>query len=213
MWATTKAPIWNTVVAGVLAGVPANIQPGGCITFNETMTALAGMVHDRLREDNLSWRAGLDWALSDDTLLYGTISRGYKSGGFPVIAANTSRQLLPVRQEEVTSYEMGTKMRLLDGALRTNLADYYSDYRDKQVFGVLTDPLFRTLERALNVPKSEIWGLEADVSWRLTAGLTARAAASCTPPVHHRRPVHAAAAVGGPVRPVQAARINGTQFL
>ncbi|MFV3126757.1 TonB-dependent receptor [Niveispirillum sp. KHB5.9] len=178
--ANNTAPIWNTVVAGVLAGVPANIQPGGCITFNDTMTALSGMVHDRLREDNLSWRAGLDWTLPDGTLLYGTISRGYKSGGFPVIAANTSRQLLPVRQEEVTSYEMGTKLRLLDGALRTSLAAYYSDYRDKQVFGVLTDPLFRTLERVLNVPRSEIWGLEADVNWRLTSGLTARAAASWT---------------------------------
>src|SRR3546814_20018350 len=40
-----------------------------------------------LSEDNVSWRAGLDFRLAPETLLYANISKGYKGGTFPVQGA------------------------------------------------------------------------------------------------------------------------------
>ena len=43
-----------------------------------------------------------------------------------------------------------------------NLAAYFYDYKDKQVFGTVLDPVFNTLTRLVNVPESEVWGIELD---------------------------------------------------
>jgi outer membrane receptor protein involved in Fe transport len=169
------APIWNVVITGAIAGIQTNIQPGGCLTFNPTLTALAGEVSDTLRQSNVSWRVGLDQSLSEDALLYGAITRGYKSGGFPIVPANISSQYEPFRQEEVTAYEVGAKLRSLGGSLRTTFAVFYDSYRDKQVFTVIPDPIFRTLERTQNVPKSRIAGAESETTWRIVPSLTAHA--------------------------------------
>lgn len=175
------APVWNVVVAGVIAGLPnPSLGEGDCITFLPDFSDFSGVVHDRLSEDNLSWRVALDWSLSPASLLYASVSRGYKSGGFPIVAANLSSQLAPFRQEEVTSYELGAKLRLADGAIRTSLAGFYNDYRDKQVYTVVADPIFRTLERTQNVPRSEIYGAEAEIEWRLSSALSARGALTYT---------------------------------
>lgn len=173
------SPVWNVVVAGVIAGLPnPNLGAGDCITFLPDFSAFSGVVKDRLKEDNLSWRLALDWTPSAASLVYASVSRGFKSGGFPIVAANISSQLAPFRQERVTAYEVGAKLRLFGGAVRTSSAIFYNDYRDKQVYTVVADPIFRTLERTQNVPRSEIYGAETDVEWRIAPGLSARGALS-----------------------------------
>src|SRR3546814_6751330 len=68
----------------------------------------------RLSEDNISWRAGIDYRASDDVLVYANVSRGYKAGSFPSLAAASYISLQPVVQEEVTAYEAGLKATLAD---------------------------------------------------------------------------------------------------
>ncbi|MEZ5980912.1 MAG: TonB-dependent receptor [Parvularculaceae bacterium] len=58
------------------------------------------------------WKATLDYAPSEDILLYATVSRGFKSGGFNGAAAQTHSQLLPIKPETLTSYEAGMKSTL-----------------------------------------------------------------------------------------------------
>lgn len=173
------SPVWNVVVAGVIAGLPnPNLGAGDCITFLPDFSAFSGEVKDKLKEDNLSWRLALDWTPSSTSLVYASVSRGFKSGGFPIVAANISSQLAPFKQEKVTAYELGAKLRLFGGAVRTSSAIFYNDYRDKQVYTVVADPIFRTLERTQNVPKSEIYGAETEVEWRIAPGLSWRGALS-----------------------------------
>lgn len=40
----------------------------------------------------------------------------------------------PLQSETVAAYEVGSKIDLLDRRLRLNLAFYYNDYKDMQVF-------------------------------------------------------------------------------
>ncbi len=129
-----------------------------------------------LKQHNVSWRVGLDYKASDDVLIYANVSRGYKAGSFPALAAAAYISALPVVQESVTAFEAGFKATLADGAVQFNGAAFYYDYKDKQVRGKLLDAVFGTLDTLVNVPKSRIFGLEADITVRPVRGLTISAA-------------------------------------
>ncbi|EZP79307.1 TonB-dependent receptor precursor [Novosphingobium resinovorum] len=139
-----------------------DFQPG--IPFQQT-----------LHEHNVSWRAGIDYQANPDTLLYANVSRGYKAGSFPELAPATYIQLEPVTQESVTSYEAGFKTTFADRMVTLNGAAFYYDYKDKQVRGKLLDPIFGILDTLVNIPKSRVWGLEAELSVRPASGLTVSA--------------------------------------
>jgi iron complex outermembrane receptor protein len=81
--------------------------------------------------DNVSFKAGLKYALNDATQMYGTISQGFKSGGFN--GRVSDGQLEPYDEETLDSYEIGMKSTWMDNRLRTNFAVFYMDYEDLQV--------------------------------------------------------------------------------
>ncbi|MBN9348748.1 MAG: 50S ribosomal protein L9, partial [Devosia sp.] len=89
------------------------ITQGQCNTFDPA-SGTFGEVRSLLKENNLAWRLALDWSPSPDTLLYASVSRGYKSGTTPINAANLARQNAPVKQEKLTAYEVGLKATLAD---------------------------------------------------------------------------------------------------
>ncbi len=72
----------------------------------------------------------------------------------------------------MTAYEAGLKLQALDGMVQFNTAAFYMDYRDKQVKGKLFDFVFGTLDTLVNVPRSRIYGVEADLTVRPVRGLT-----------------------------------------
>lgn len=159
------------------------IPPGNCVTnqfaagegpFPDPVDVVTGS----LDEDNVSGRLGLDWAVSDDTLWFASISRGFKSGAFPQLSGNVAAQYEPARQEKVLAYEVGVKSLLADSSLQLNATAYFYDYENKQVFGEVLDPVFNTLTRLVNVPKSEVSGAELDITWFATDRLVTRLSAS-----------------------------------
>src|SRR3546814_19246496 len=93
------------------------------------------------RSDNVSWRAGIDFKPVPGTLLYGTISKGYKPGSFGTINATTVSQLKGVLQESVLAYEMGFKTDLGVNGVDFSGAVFYYDYTNKQIRGRTIDPL------------------------------------------------------------------------
>ena len=160
----------NAIRAG--AGLPANppIPAGGCVTVNALV--VPGLVTSSLNQDNVSWRAGTEWTPMQRLLVYANVSRGFKAGGFPDLAASTDAQLLPARQEKVTAYEAGFKASLLERTLQLNGAVFYYDYHDKQILGRVLDPVFGPLLKLINVPKSELEGAELQLAWAPIKGLT-----------------------------------------
>lgn len=124
-----------------------------------------------LSEDNVSWRAGLNYKPSKSALLYLTVSRGYKAGSYPTISASSFRQYIPVTQESVAAYETGLKTSFLDRRLTFNAAAYYYEYKDKQIRGKVLDPVFGVLNALVNVPRSHLYGAEAEVRARPIRGL------------------------------------------
>ncbi|MEM7283869.1 MAG: TonB-dependent receptor, partial [Pseudomonadota bacterium] len=144
------------------------IPPGGCFTADATGTPT--LVENKLDEDNISWSVGLDWHFSDDSMLDGNVSRGFKSGGFPTIAATAVVQYDATTEEELTAYEIGFKSAVND-ELQLNGAVFYYDYSDKQVLGFFEDEIFGPILRLVNIPESEVTGAELELQWASSFGL------------------------------------------
>lgn len=151
--------------SGVFPGTVA----GGCLTFLNNGTF--GLVSKSLNEDNVSWRVGLNYQVNSDTLLYANVSRGYKSGSFPLLGLGFEIQATPVTQESVMAYEAGIKAKVARN-LRFNAAAFYYDYTNKQIRSYVALPPFGLLEALVNVPKSRVTGFEADAVWQPVDGLT-----------------------------------------
>ncbi|MFD2427369.1 TonB-dependent receptor domain-containing protein [Sphingobium scionense] len=94
---------------------------------------VTGLVRQELSEDNVSWRAGVDFKPVQGTLLYGSVSKGYKPGSFGTINASAVSQLAPVVQESVLAYELGFKTDLGMRAIDLTGAVFYYDYSNKQI--------------------------------------------------------------------------------
>jgi outer membrane receptor protein involved in Fe transport len=141
------------------------IQPGECFTVTEA--GVPGFVNQKLRQDNVSWRAGAQWTIAPRAMLYANVSKGYKAGSFPILPANSYVQLNPVNQESLLAYEAGFKVGLFNRALQINGAVFHYDYTDKQVLGydtvILNGAPFQVL-RLINVPKSRVNGAELDLT-------------------------------------------------
>lgn len=169
----TLATTFGTL-ATILAGSPRTLLPGECVTLDENFESV--MVHKTLDEDNVSWRGTLNYEPGDDRLFYVSVSKGYKAGNFSTIPGLTPEQFDPLRQESILAYEAGLKLTLVERTLQLNSAVFYYDYRDKQLLGSIQNPIFGTLPGSVAIPKSEVRGWEADLTWQPTEGLHLTAA-------------------------------------
>lgn len=174
--ASDFSTLLNVFRAG--AGLPPNapIGPGDCVSADAAFTP--GLVTNNLNENNLSWRAGFDWKATSDVLIYANVSKGYKAGSFPTLAATAQSQLEPAVQESLVAYEAGFKATLAARTLQLNGAVFHYDYSNKQFLGKVFDPVFSTLIRLVNVPKSRINGAELELAWTPLRGLRITAGAS-----------------------------------
>ncbi|MEI9988614.1 MAG: TonB-dependent receptor [Rhizomicrobium sp.] len=175
----TSVNIVNRTLFPLIYGVatPAPIGTGDCVSFNPATDSF-GVINEKLDEDNLAWRIAADWQVSPGTLLYASVSKGYKAGNIPIIAANIASQEVPAKQERLLSYEVGVKTALADGKVQLNLAAFYYDYGDKQLSVLFADPIYTVLGRVANIPTSHADGVDGDVTWAITDRLTAMLAAT-----------------------------------
>ncbi|WP_176593216.1 MULTISPECIES: TonB-dependent receptor [Sphingobium] len=162
--------------ASVAFGLGIN-NPGACFTLFPDFSNGKPYL-DRLSEDNVSWKVGIDFKPTRDLLFYANVSRGFKAGSFPVLTATTTDTFRPAKQEQVTSYEGGFKAKFLGNVVQWTGAIFYQDYRDKQIQGTFVDVNFGLLQRLDNVPKSHIFGVETDLVVRPVSGLTLTGSAS-----------------------------------
>jgi iron complex outermembrane receptor protein len=91
---------------------------------------------------------------SDDLTVYGSVTRGFKSGGFNLLAIQPSFD-----PEKVWSFEAGFKSQFLDNRLRFNANIFYMDYKDMQVGQIINLSSVIT-----NAASSRLYGLEAELA-------------------------------------------------
>ena len=99
-------------------------------------------------------KLGLKYDYSDDIMVYGTLTRGFKSGGTNSLSGDPAFD-----PEYLWSLEVGSKSTLADGRAVANAAVFYYDYTDLQVSTFAEGTV-----RVRNAAEASVLGLELDVS-------------------------------------------------
>ncbi len=140
-------------------------------------------------EDQWTYSASVQWDVLEDTMLYASVSTGFKGGGYDEAYSNEGYEIrlanpftgeltgesvpgadpsiLEYEPEEVLAYELGAKMRLLDGAAELNVAVFRMEYDNLQTSSLVGDVF-----RVGNAGESVSQGLEIDGRWQVTQGLS-----------------------------------------
>ncbi|MDY6949850.1 MAG: TonB-dependent receptor, partial [Pseudomonadota bacterium] len=117
---------------------PGTTNPGSPATGFQPVTD--SLNNASVSYKKVTWKAGFDYDLTPDSLLYGSVSTGYKAGGFNEgCLAGTVNCTMPVpesdlyyRPETLTAYELGVKARLSRQA-RISAAYFHYDYSNLQL--------------------------------------------------------------------------------
>ena len=120
--------------------------------------------------NNFSPKVGVQLHPSDDIMLYGSWSKGYKTGGWTTRYTTPQTTVANYDPEKATTYEIGVKSTLLDRRLQINAAAFTTKYTDIQLnYQVGTSP---TID---NVGDARIKGFELEVVAAPVRGFTLNA--------------------------------------
>ena len=130
-------------------------------TFNR---ASVGKLARQVSKD-YSGKIGVNFKPNDDTLIYVSVNRGIKGGGFGTPAFNPGDlTTIPFKKEVLTDYEGGVKLTLGQNT-HLNLSAFYYDYKDYQAFELTGIAL------AVRNKDATIKGLEFEFNTRPVDGL------------------------------------------
>jgi len=137
----------------------------------ETSWGTAANFDKTVNFKNLSPKISLDYEITPDIMIYGVASRGFKSGGYNIRANTTAvpRSGEPFDDEQVDSYEIGSKMAFFDQSLFLNVAAFHNVYKDIQL-SVFTSYTLPNGSQSFfgdftNAGKGTINGAEIEYQW------------------------------------------------
>jgi len=187
-------------------GLRYSVEDKGIVTYNGPSVAATGVIIGcsiigaditstppcRLgrsdRFDGVSYTAGVNYKLGDDTLLYAKTSKGFRSGGQNLRAQGVGGvAFVPFDPEVTHEHEVGVKTEQFDRRLRFNLAAYYNRVSDIQRSTLVTfiNPLTGGQGQATivgNAGKVRNYGGEAEATALLFDGFRLSGTVSYTKP-------------------------------
>ncbi len=123
----------------------------------------------------VTWKLGVEHDLTNDQLLYATVSTGFLAGN----AQGAFNGENSYDEQTVTAYEVGFKSMLLDNSLRFNASLYYNQYED------LLSTRFQNVGGTAvsffgNAGEINAAGLELEIDWQASDALRLGARAAFT---------------------------------
>jgi iron complex outermembrane recepter protein len=112
--------------------------------------------------DSFTPKAGLQYQVDPNLMLYASYSQGFKSGGYNLGAVTPA-----YKPEKLTSYEVGMKSDLLNRTVRLNASAFYYKFTDMQVN--VTEEQNVIIE---NAASSRLYGLELQLTVAPITGLS-----------------------------------------
>ncbi|HEX7946046.1 MAG TPA: TonB-dependent receptor [Phenylobacterium sp.] len=121
--------------------------------------------------DGHTYKLNATYKFDPDRMVYATISTGFRPGGI-----NRRGTLPPYKADTLKNYEIGWKTTWLNNTLRWNGAVFYEKWDNFQ-FSFLGA---NGLTEIRNAGKAKMKGVETDVNWLVTEGLTLNGSAAYT---------------------------------
>lgn len=115
-----------------------------------------------------TYRAGIEFDFTEDSMMYAQLTTGFKAGGL-----NTTVPPVTFDPEELTSYSIGSKNRFLNNRLQINGEAYYYTYEGFQMqtmiayVGITGDMLMDPMY-VVNAETAKIKGMELEMDWLVT---------------------------------------------
>ncbi len=125
------------------------------------------------KRNRMTFKAGVDYKLTDDVMLYGGYSQGYKGGGFGARSA-TKLTAGPTNDNTSELFEVGMKGDFFDRLLRLNLTGFITNYKQLEFSIFIPNPDVSSGQEtaASNIGKARTKGIELEASLRPTQDLT-----------------------------------------
>jgi iron complex outermembrane receptor protein len=119
--------------------------------------------------DATTGRLGLEYTLPQGTLLYGTLSRGYRPGGLNSTALQRPSEITFTKPEILESAELGLKSFYFNRHLQLTANTFYYRYKNQQTIEQNPVTLLVTTQ---NLGRSTIKGAEVELTAKPVAPLT-----------------------------------------
>lgn len=129
-----------------------------------------GNLDDSKEWNFVSPRFAVDYKLTDDALVYSSLAKGAKAGGF-ALTSSSDVDNLQYDQEDIISVEAGSKTTWLGGKLMANIAGFYNDVDNMQIMVYNYDSSGSGVFNYTNTSHATIYGIELELATRPIRGL------------------------------------------
>ena len=120
----------------LIGGVRYSVDDKSAVVRSVAGATIASIAKDF---GSTTWRAGAQYQVTPTAMVYATVSRGFRAGGFAKISSS-SPVLDPFEPETATNYEIGARLDLLDHHLRLNPTAFYTKWDNIQLQRVVSGP-------------------------------------------------------------------------
>ncbi|GGY43947.1 TonB-dependent receptor [Parvularcula lutaonensis] len=166
----------DVAIAYVIPRIPpCDVLAGTCPTNDILSTGF----EDDDAWQNLSPKLGFQWMPSGDAQVYGSWTRAFRSGGYnfritdprAFINQVITQTEIATDEEQVDSFELGTKLQGLEGRGQLNAAVFFTQIADMQREVNLSDPTAGVSQLITNTADADIFGIELEGQYLLTDSL------------------------------------------
>lgn len=126
---------------------------------------------DQKKFDEWLPKLGVNFQMREDVLLYASVARGYKSGGWNADFLTTLEHF-QFDPEYALNYELGIKSTFFDNRFTLNASGFVTKVDDFQVFQFIPTETSGAVLSLTNAGEVTTQGLEVDVKTMLMDGLT-----------------------------------------
>lgn len=188
----SQPAINNNLCPAILGAIGAGSVPGplvnniyglGCFPFTAPAVGtdanpfpLPRLFDTTFNDKELIYTGKVSYEFAAPVTVYGSFTHGYKSGGFNLDSTAAAGGGDPrFASEEVDSYEVGLKAKLLNNAVTLNIAGFHEEFTNFQVLE-FTGAQFETF----NVPSAKTTGVEIETVIRPSNNFTINGALTYT---------------------------------
>ncbi|MDB5458082.1 MAG: TonB-dependent receptor, partial [Caulobacter sp.] len=119
-----------------------------------------------LHNKTLTGKLAVEYKPVDGVLLYASVSKGVKSGGFTSYNVGDSSAVDGFKPETLWAYETGFKASFADNSVQLNGSVFYYDYKNQQVQSAIYDINNGPIGAIVNAQESHLYGGELELTWR-----------------------------------------------
>ena len=110
----------------------------------------------------MSPRLVLDYKVTPDVMVFGSLAKGYKAGGYNSVEVGSQFD-----NEDVWNVEAGIKSVFPDAGVVLNASAFYYIYDNKQAIALVTDVAGSDLPQYLiDTSDEQAWGIDVDAQWK-----------------------------------------------